>query len=149
MANEQKKVLICHSTNRQAEARALKERLELKGCAVRMMAIDSPECSQDSLNELIRWADRVIFLIDDELKKDKNSGIAGELAEQCAKPIIGVWGEGVTETSLPNFLDDHSDAICENDIELVIDAIDGGRGETHVPNGDVRPPRDLDRHTCS
>jgi hypothetical protein len=158
MNNQTKNVFISHVHEDDAGLSQLKDLLESKGFDIRDGSInsDKPNEANDPnyiksaiLAPRIQWASVMIVYISPKTCESPWVEWEIEYAQKCDKRIVGVWAHGENNCKIPDALDTYADAVVGWNGDRIIDAITGKINDWQTQTGEPRPPREINRYSCS
>ncbi len=150
-------IFISHVHEDDELLQSLKDLLKSKGHEFRDSSIDSskPNQAEDEnyiksqiLAPHIQWAGTMVVLISPNLRDSKWVEWEIEYAHKQDKRIVGVWAQGAQDSSVPRSLGEYADAVVGWQAERVMDAITGKINNWFKPDGELIPPREIDRYRC-
>ena len=152
-----KNVFVSHAHEDDNTLQNLKDLLKGAGYEVRDGSIDSSKPNAASSAEYIKseilaprinWAGTLIVLITPSTRNKEWVNWEIEYANKKDKRIVGVWGQGCTDSIVPEAFDDFGDAIVGWQADRVMDAITGNINNWYGPDGQEFPARQLPRYRC-
>jgi hypothetical protein len=157
VSDEIKNVFISHIHEDDEILQGLKELLRRNGYSIRDSSIDSsrPNDAQSGdyiksqiLAPRIRWSSTMIVLISPDTCSSRWVEWEIEYAASEGKRIIGVWGQGCQDSTIPTNLDRYADAVVGWQAERVMDAVTGKINNWFTCDGTQREPRSITRYSC-
>lgn len=159
MSSDPKNLFISHVHEDDSRLQDLKDLLQSKGYVIRDGSIDSSKPNEaknpdyiwrEILVPRIRWAGAMLVLI--SAKTHESAWVEKEIEEanRQGMRIVGVYAQGGTESDLPKNFQLYGDALVGWQADRVMDAVEGSIDNWSTPDGiSIRPPRPIERYSCS
>jgi antiphage defense system Thoeris ThsB-like protein len=157
MADKIKNVFISHLHEDDDGLGKLKDLLKGNGLIIRDSSINSSNPNDAKNHDYIRtsilapqiqWASTLLVYITPKTKDSEWVNWEIEYAEQQGKRIVGIYAHGANECDIPEALEKYADDVRGWQSEGIIDAITGKTNEWHLPSGEFRDPRPINRFGC-
>jgi hypothetical protein len=157
MADEIKNVFISHVHEDDDGLAKLKDLIRKGGLTVRDSSINStnPNDAKDpdyikseKLAPQIQWSSTLLVYITPKTKDSEWVNWEIEYAQKLGKRIVGVYAHGESDCDIPEALEKYADDVRGWQSEGIVDAITGKTNEWHLPSGELRDPRPINRHGC-
>jgi hypothetical protein len=152
-----RRIFVPHVHEDDGHVDKLRDLLNAHGREADVSAIDSstPNDAHDPdyimskyIRPKVEWCEAIVVLISPNTQGHDWVDKEIALARQLDRRVVGVWIPGSEGCSIPEGLQDYSNAIVEWNEDRILAAIDGAINDTSDATGRRIAPQDIKRHNC-